>query len=234
MSETTLCFGGTYDEYKDSSLQRYYKVGQYRWENEYIYYGWKEVKCTDFKFVPDNMTLICGKTIKLSYEADIAYGSSDIECWTSDDESIVIVDDQGFVTPISAGQTTISVKTIAGLEAKCKVRVFNKANGNCGETITWEIICSENKAKLLLNGYGNMIDYKAGNSPWYLYRQSIDEIEIDERIESIGNYAFEGVENVAQILIPAGMIKIGEGAFRNCYGLEELNLPEGLRNLGKG
>ena len=62
--------------------------------------------------------------------------------WTSSDESIATVDEDGLVTPVSAGECEITAATIDGsnLSATCKVTIieitgfeFNLADGNTGD-----------------------------------------------------------------------------------------------------
>ena len=100
---------------------------------------------------------------------------------------------------------------------------------------------------------GKMRDYSPSNAPWYRYSGSIKNIEIEQDvlnignyafaglynvtgdesgtldlsnayIESIGSYAFDGMANVSTLIFGAEVTKIGDYAFKGMTGLSTLDL----------
>ena len=50
-------------------------------------------------------------------------------------------------------------------------------------------------------------------------------------VTEIGQAAFEGCENVTEILLPPSVTAVGEAAFRNCCALTEIVLPLGVTSI---
>ena len=77
--------------------------------------------------------------------------------------------------------------------------------GNCGQEVTWkltELAEWSGLYKLTIDGSGEMNDYEAGNSPWYVFRHAIRSISISDDVTKIGNNAFEGIERLDELTIP--------------------------------
>ena len=55
------------------------------------------------------------------------------------------------------------------------------------------------------------------------------EIEIPDRVTSIGDYAFVVCSSLTSIIIPDSVTSIGEEAFSNCTGLASITVAEGNR-----
>lgn len=56
-------------------------------------------------------------------------------------------------------------------------------------------------------------------------------ITFDNRITSIGKYAFNLCENLESIRIPESVTYIGDRAFFHCFALKEINLPQGISTI---
>ena len=65
-----------------------------------------------------------------------------------------------------------------------------------------------------------------------LIDRSIEEIEIPEGVEVIGDGAFSYTKLV-RITIPEGVVTIGADAFKGCSLLEEIVFPQSLESLGR-
>lgn len=50
---------------------------------------------------------------------------------------------------------------------------------------------------------------------------------------AIGDYAFEGSQNLTRISVPTGVKSIGAGAFRDCSNLSSVNVPNGVTVIGE-
>lgn len=63
--------------------------------------------------------------------------------------------------------------------------------------------------------------------------RSLQEIELNEGLETIGEDAFNGCSALEKIEFPSTLKSIGEWAFARCELLTEVELPEGFEELGK-
>ena len=65
----------------------------------------------------------------------------------------------------------------------------------------------------------------------YVYRSSVQKIEIGNGITSIGDSAFYSCYSLASITIPDGVTSIGDSAFYSCYSLASITIPDGVTNI---
>ena len=65
----------------------------------------------------------------------------------------------------------------------------------------------------------------------YVYRSSVQKIEIGNGITSIGNSAFYSCYSLASITIPNGVTNIVDSAFYSCYSLASITIPNGVTNI---
>ena len=83
------------------------------------------------------------------------------------------------------------------------------------------------------NQYSAILRYSsASDSRNYVYRNSIEKIEIGSSVTSIGNYAFYNCYSLTSITIPNGVTSIGNYAFYNCYSLTSITIPNGVTSIG--
>ena len=102
---------------------------------------------------------------------------------------------------------------------------------------TWMI---DTEGTLIIKG-GNSFDKKLpdcvneSNQPWYLYRNYIKRVKIEEGMSGIGKNAFayenEGESQIKEVVVPASVTEIGENAFKNNDQIEEVQ-AEGVKNIG--
>ena len=121
--------------------------------------------------------------------------------------------------------------------------------GTCGDNLTWSLNTKD--STLTIKGCGVMTSH-----PWFEYHSYIAYISLQEGIEGFEASAFQGCENIKNIVIPNsikslsyrlfyncenlvsvslgnGVTYIGEGAFFNCKSLSKIHLPIGLTALGQ-
>ena len=67
----------------------------------------------------------------------------------------------------------------------------------------------------------------------YVYRNSIEKIELGSSVTSIANSAFGDCYSLASITIPNGVTSIGQYAFYNCYSLLSITIPNGVTSIGQ-
>ena len=87
------------------------------------------------------------------------------------------------------------------------------------------------------NGFDTRLPDYANESdqPWYLYRNYIKRVIIEEGLQGIGKNAFaspnESESQVTEVVVPATVETIGENAFKNNDQIEEVQ-AEGVKNIG--
>lgn len=110
--------------------------------------------------------------------------------------SATLPDGDEQVTP-SVPESTTSTKTQSTTEPETSnnngILTLDDSNDNlCGENAYWSLEETEDgHYKLIISGTGEMYDYSEENpAPWYDQKTEIAEIEVQEGITYIGNYAF--------------------------------------------
>ncbi|ELP86811.1 hypothetical protein EIN_517370 [Entamoeba invadens IP1] len=63
-------------------------------------------------------------------------------------------------------------------------------------------------------------------------RLSLNEIDIPERVSSIGEHAFEDCKYLKEITFPLCVVQMQESAFEGCLSLTSIILPKALRTIG--
>ena len=140
--------------------------------------------------------------------------------WESSDPSIAVVND-GKITALSAGTSTISVSSYDGsITMECEVVVENEESN-----ISWEIT----DGVLTLYGTGPMDDYaSASDSPWYSRRSEVTKVIVNDGITHIGARSFFNFTSTTEFVIGNNVKTIGVRSFQSCTGIEEIVLPESL------
>ena len=94
--------------------------------------------------------------------------------------------------------------------------------------------CSNIEKVTLTKGTGKMNDFNTNplNSnyyaytPWYISKDNMKEIILEDGIISIGNSAFYDCTGLTSITIPDSVTSIGDFAFDNCSGLTRVNITD--------
>lgn len=132
--------------------------------------------------------------------------------------------------------------------------------GSCGDSLTYTV---ENGI-LWIQGTGDMYDCKEDSSyrkpSWdpFLFTQIVIEsgvtsigdyayafghangcpltsVQLPDTLKRIGESAFSGCNNLAELVLPEGLTTIGDGAFSgDCNAIRELNIPRSVTSIGRG
>lgn len=78
---------------------------------------------------------------------------------------------------------------------------------------------------------GEMRDEVPNYSNWRTKGSSVNKIVIEEGVNYIGSYAFNGMKNLTDVEIAGTVEKIGAYAFQGCSALTNVTLNEGLRDI---
>ncbi|MBQ7924008.1 MAG: leucine-rich repeat protein [Clostridia bacterium] len=120
--------------------------------------------------------------------------------WSSYDESIATVDQNGNVQTKKKGMVAIEAKIYRG-----NVPTMNVA------TVTLDVVDEFDVSNYTLYDYNGVGYNKDDGVLW---------IPTDMNIMYIGEDAFKDNDNIKAIVIPASVVQIQEGAFENCSALE--------------
>ena len=97
-------------------------------------------------------------------------------------------------------------------------------SGTTGDCI-WTLYDTE----LFIDGKGAMRDYSSTSTlPW---GTSITKVTFGSDVTHIGRFAFNGCENIKEIIIPDNIATIGAGAFYGCVRLTHIRLSQNIKTI---
>ena len=102
--------------------------------------------------------------------------------------------------------------------------------GNIGENISWVLT---DEGILTITGTGEIPDYgSSSNLSPFNNRKEIKSAIVGEGITKIGQYCFDGCENLTSVQLPSTLKTIEHHAFRKCnFKDNSIQLPEGLETI---
>ena len=106
---------------------------------------------------------------------------------------------------------------------------FAQNEGTCGDDLRWNFDSST--GMLAISGTGEMTDYFFDDAPWNAFLAQITQIEIEDGVTSIGNWAFYNCSELISVTIPVSMMRIGEFAFLVCESLASVTIPNGVNSI---
>lgn len=112
---------------------------------------------------------------------------------------------------ISSGNNAITKNDKLTVNYDC---VFDN---KCGEKLTWELA---EDGTLTVSGESAMYDFEKDGAPWKNKRGKIKKAVLEDGVESIGAYAFQGCAELGKVTIPVSVKSIGANAFDGCTKLE--------------
>ena len=112
-------------------------------------YEMMQTHATAVKLSKTSLSISKGKTAELSVTLEPADTTDTIVSWTSSDEKVATVDDNGVVTAAGYGTATIEVKTSNELSATCKVTIRNETSSE----VEKGSISSEKSDSLCISDY---------------------------------------------------------------------------------
>jgi len=106
-------------------------------------------------------------------------------------------------------------------------------SGSCGNGVTYYY--NESTHTLTISGSGAMRNFIFGvptDVPWYLYREEIKTVNIEDGVTSISDYAFEYCSSLESVSLPNSLTNIGDYAFYYCSSLKSVDIPDGVTSIG--
>ncbi len=105
-------------------------------------------------------------------------------------------------------------------------------SGTCGFGVSWNYDPSTHT--LSITETGVMENYRNGDdTPWTNFRDVIKAVNIEQGVDNIGDYAFDGCSSLTSVTIPNSVETIGANAFEGCVNLESVSLPANLTSIGE-
>jgi hypothetical protein len=140
--------------------------------------------------------------------------------WTSSDESVVTVSQEGEVQSVSIGKAVITVYTADGnYTATCEINVAPLDNVIYYKTTDGKTISPSNPSSVgsfvsntYSNGWGRMV--------------------FNEPVKIIGNDAFKGIGTLKEFIIPGTVTSIGDRVFESCSSLVSVTVPASVKAVG--
>lgn len=106
-------------------------------------------------------------------------------------------------------------------------------SGECGaegDNLTW----SFSEGTLTISGTGEMRYYQYGSAPWLINcGSSITKVVIEEGVTSVSAYAFYECRHIQSVSFPETLTSIGDNAFQCIDDLTYAPLPASLETIGK-
>ena len=99
--------------------------------------------------------------------------------------------------------------------------------GKCGDNLNYRLI----DKKVIITGTGDMWNPVDSNI-WGKYSQTIEEVDLQNGITSIGNDAFWGLGKLTKVTIPNSVTSIGNSAFSKCVNLTSITIPSSVTSIG--
>ncbi len=191
-----------------------------------------------------------GECHNLTANVEPANASNKAVIWTSNDESIAIVNKNGIVTGLGVGTAAITVTTAdGGFTDTCTVTVADFKTVTYTQLDTW--LASSNasatevnyievtgiSATSDLNGDTTTTPYEAGalgkkiqTGGKKVYLKPV--LKDGDPLEVIPQAAFYNVNNLAGIEFPDTLTTISVYAFEKCASLSSLTFPDSLESIG--
>lgn len=169
-----------------------------------------DVPMDEFQLNRSILTINVGdvnNTTKLSTYTPYTATNFDLT-WTSSDEAVATVDENGVITGVSAGTCVVTAKAVLG-EASFDVNVTVKA-------------VETGVGSFSING-----DVLVG------YSGTEETVTVPDGIRVIGENAFKSNTYIKHVVLPNTVEEIEYRAFYGCSNLETINLPETMVALGE-
>lgn len=88
-----------------------------------------------------------------------------------------------------------------------------------------------NGSKMTINK--NIPSYNTKSEvPWNGIKDQITTVVVNNGVTSIGDFAFDGCENLTSVSLPTGLKTIGKNAFYSCTSLKEVSVPSSVTKIG--
>lgn len=201
-----------------------------------------EIYPTTIGLNEDEKTLTQGDTFQLRLNSYSGNPTNKELIWSTDNEAVATVDENGMVTAVGEG-TAIITGTSVGVAPgaikpafdTCTIHVKG-VEGNYVYTVTdgnatiEDYLGTDTEIVIPSTIAGKPVTQIGSMSFWM--DDNMTSVVIPEGVTTIGKQAFNGNDNLANIQLPSTLTTIGERAFWGT-AITELNVPEGVTSIGR-
>ncbi len=202
------------------------------------------------KFTNSNyaLSMYPSESVTLQYVLDAYFANSTDVVFTSSNENIVKVDENGTITAVAEGFGSITVQvTMDGKNTYYSKSItvsvkdpyvtngptLNNYYGLGGDVLIPEDLHITDIGNFAFSNFTYIektpdefnFDESAATKIWYIGEDTITTVIIPEGVKTIGDYAFAGLTSLTTVVLPSTLEQIDQGAF---YGCEKLTTVKGL------
>ena len=188
-----------------------------------------------------NGEILVGKTLSLNATVLPDDANKNVT-WSSDNEAVATVYQNGTVTGVSAGKATITATAVGGLTAQCNITVVTETDGaltySFSSYVKTAYVEKCDNSKIGSDGSVVIPDEYAGYKITEIGYKAFENctnlksVAIGQNVGTIKGNAFYGCTGLTSITIPGNVEIVYGNAFEGCSGLTSVTLEEGIRQIG--
>lgn len=201
-----------------------------------------EIYPTTIGLNEDEKTLTQGETFQLRLNSYSGNPTNKDLIWSTDNETVATVDENGLVTAVGEG-TAVITGTSVGVAPGATKPAFDTCTIHV-EGVEGDYVYTVTDGNVTIEDYlgtdteivipstiaGKPVTEIGPMSFWM--DDNMTSVVIPEGVTTIGKQAFNGNDNLANIKLPSTLKTIGERAFWGT-AITELNVPEGVTSIGR-
>lgn len=201
-----------------------------------------EIYPTTIGLNEDEKTLTQGETFQLRLNSYSGNPTNKDLIWSTDNETVATVDENGLVTAVGEG-TAVITGTSVGVAPGATEPAFDTCTIHV-EGVEGDYVYTVTDGNVTIEDYlgtdteivipstiaGKPVTEIGPMSFWM--DDNMTSVVIPEGVTTIGKQAFNGNDNLANIKLPSTLKTIGERAFWKT-AITELNVPEGVTSIGR-
>ena len=187
-----------------------------------------------------NGEILVGKTLSLNATV-LPDDANKKVTWSSDNEAVATVYQNGTVTGVSAGKATITATAVGGLTAQCNITVVTETDGALTYSFSPydKTAYVENCDNSKIGSDGSVVipdeyaGYKITEIGYKAFENctNLKSVAIGQNVGTIRGNAFYGCTGLTSITIPGNVEIVDSNAFEGCSGLTSVTLEEGIRQI---
>ena len=201
-----------------------------------------EIYPTTIGLNEDEKTLTQGETFQLRLNSYSGNPTNKDLIWSTDNEMVATVDENGLVTAVGEG-TAVITGTSVGVAPGATKPAFDTCTIHV-EGVEGDYVYTVTDGNVTIEDYlgtdteivipstiaGKPVTEIGPMNFWM--DDNMTSVVIPEGVTTIGKQAFNGNDNLANIKLPSTLKTIGERAFWGT-AITELNVPEGVTSIGR-
>ena len=190
---------------------------------------------------PAKAGLIVGKTLTLEAKVLPKEANQGV-VWSSTDDKVATVDENGIVTARAKGTATITATADGGNKASCNITVGTDNDGTLkysfNDSLKRATIVGYEEAGITGNGGkvtipAEYMGYEVTEIAYGAFRNctALTELTIDGSVD-IREYAFQNCEKLGSVNLGENVTAIRNNAFEDCSSLNEIVIPNSVTSIG--